>query len=122
MSSLTLAAAPSPDSVGVQDAAEPAADLRQAGQVGAGQRGEDLHQQLRRELQQGAARRPRLDTFLLGVRVRLTVRRCRLGRAAALLAAAAPTRGAHAAEPSAHRHARYLRGRAHATVHAQRSA
>jgi hypothetical protein len=122
MHPLTLAAAPSPDGVRVQDSAEPAADLSQAGQVGAGQRREDLHEQLRRELQQRATRRPRLDALLLGVRVRLTVRRRSLGRAAALLAAAAPTRGAHAAEPSTHRHARHHRGGAHADAHAQRSA
>lgn len=134
---LTLPAAPSPDGVGVQDAPELGADLGQAGQVGAGQRGEDLHQQLRRQLQQGAARgrrgarapaaprpgqrrRARLDALLLGVRVRLAVSRRGLSRAPALLASPASPRRAHAAEASAHRHAgaRDGRGAAAARAHA----
>lgn len=119
---LTLPAAPSPNGVGVQDAPELGAHLGQAGQVCAGQRGEDLHQQLRWQLQQRAARglrgarapasprraerrRARLDALLFGVRVRLAVGSRRFGRAPALLAPPASPRRANAAEASAHRHA-----------------
>lgn len=119
---LTLPAAPSPDGVGVQDAPELGAHLGQAGQVCAGQRGEDLHQQLRWQLQQRAARglrgarapaspwraqrrRARLDALLFGVCVRLAVGRRRFGGAPALLAPPASPRRANAAEASAHRHA-----------------
>lgn len=47
----TFAAAPPPDRVGAEDAAEGGADPSQAGQVGTGQGSEDLHQELRGQLQ-----------------------------------------------------------------------
>lgn len=47
----TFAAAPPPDRVGAEDAAEGGADPGQVRQVGTGQRAEDLHQELRGQLQ-----------------------------------------------------------------------